>query len=66
MGLEGFLEEHLRGFYGKKVYETNHRRNIFTLLPESTPPLSGKRVYTTLSLELQKCAEELLIKNDYG
>lgn len=59
-GLEAAYEEELRGEYGKKVYEVDVQGNVLHTLPGNTPAISGQRIITSLSVELQEEAEKLL------
>lgn len=63
-GIEGRYEKTLRGFRGKKIYYSDAQGNYLRELPGAREPLSGKRLLLTLSSELQKYAEELLIENE--
>ena len=53
-GIEGAFEEQLRGFYGKKIYDSDSKGNFLRELPSSRAPLSGHRILLTLSAELQR------------
>lgn len=64
MGVEGKFEEVLRGYHGKKVYNSDAQGNVIQELPEGKEPLSGNRVLLTISQELQEYAERLLIQNE--
>ncbi len=63
-GIEGKYEQELRGFRGKQRFIVDAKGKYLYPLPDSTPPSSGKRLILTLSIELQKYCEELLIKNE--
>ncbi len=63
-GLEGFFEESFRGFHGKKILSVDTNGIFQKELPESSSPLSGKNLITTLSMELQEFAEELLSEDE--
>lgn len=63
-GIEGHFESALRGYRGKKSYFSNAKGIFLREIPGSKEPLSGKRIVLTISSELQKFAEELLIKNE--
>lgn len=63
-GVEGYFDQDLRGFQGKKIYYSDARGNFLKELPGSKAPLSGQRLLLTISSELQQFAEELLIKNE--
>ncbi len=64
MGVEGFFEDHLRGYQGRKSFYSDSRGNFLRELPGKTTPLSGMRLLLTISAELQEFAEELLTKNE--
>lgn len=63
-GVEGYFDQDLRGFQGKKTYFSDARGNFLKELPGSRDPLPGQRLLLTISSELQQFAEELLIKNE--
>lgn len=63
-GIEGKFEEQLRGFYGKKVYYSDAKGNFLREMPNSRPPLAGRRFLLTISAELQEFAEQLLAQNE--
>lgn len=63
-GVEGRFEELLRGYYGKRSYQSDARGNFLRELPESSDAQSGERLLLTLSVELQSFAEKLLIQNE--
>jgi len=63
-GIEGRFEEDLRGFYGKRSYYSDARGNYLRELPGSVESLSGQRLLLSISLELQRFAENLLIQNE--
>lgn len=63
-GVEGFFEEQLRGFQGKRNFYSDSRGNFLRELPDGRKPLSGDRLLLTISAELQEFAEELLAKNE--
>lgn len=63
-GIEGFFEEQLRGFYGKKVFYSDSKGNFLRELPGTRAPLSGHRLLLTISAELQEYAEQLLAQNE--
>ena len=58
-GLEGKYEEILRGFHGKTTFSVDVKGNFLKELAYKEP-VSGNRISTTLSLELQEFAEKLL------
>ncbi len=59
-GIEGFFEESLRGFYGKKTFEIDQKGSSARQLPGGRPPVPGWRITLSISAELQQFAEELL------
>lgn len=63
-GVEGYYEEELRGYQGKKVFYSDARGNFLRELPGSREPLSGQRLLMTISAELQEYAERLLVQNE--
>lgn len=63
-GIEGIYEKQLRGFYGKKIFQSDSKGNFLRELPGSRPALSGKRILLTISAELQEYAEQLLAQNE--
>jgi len=63
-GIEGRYEGILKGFRGKKSYYSDARGHVLGELPGTREPLSGKRLLLSISSELQKYAEELLIQNE--
>ncbi len=63
-GIEGTLEEQLRGFYGEKVYSVDQKGKILGELAGGQDAIAGKQVTLTLSIELQKFAEALLAENE--
>lgn len=63
-GIEGLLEEELRGFQGKQFFHTDAKGRFLHSLHEKQAPLPGRRILLTLSAELQAYAEELLIRNE--
>lgn len=63
-GIEGYYEEQLRGFYGKKHYYSDSKGNYLWELPGSKASLPGQRILLTISSELQRYAEELLAQNE--
>jgi cell division protein FtsI/penicillin-binding protein 2 len=64
IGIEGFFEDNLRGYQGRKSFYSDSRGNFLRELPGKTKPLSGERILLTISAELQEFAEELLAKNE--
>lgn len=63
-GIEGYFEESLRGFYGKKIYSVDQKGKILGELPGGKEAIPGEQIDLTLSIELQKLAEELLAENE--
>lgn len=63
-GVESEYEEALRGFQGRRTYYADAQGNFLRELAGRCSPLPGKRLLLTLSLELQKYAEELLATNE--
>ncbi len=63
-GIEASFESALRGLHGKRVYETNARGDVITELSDSKEVIPGKRVSLTVSLELQKICEDLLVQSE--
>lgn len=59
-GIERTGEEVLRGYFGKQRLEVDSKGRVITILPTSTPPIPGHALQLTLSLDLQRYAEELL------
>lgn len=59
-GLEAQYEEELRGYHGKKTYEVDVKGNFLRELPGSRKAVSGRRLISTISAELQEYAESLL------
>jgi cell division protein FtsI/penicillin-binding protein 2 len=64
MGVEEVYDNHLRGFPGKERFEVDVKGRFLRKLPESVDALPGKRLLLTIDLDLQKHAEELLIRNE--
>ena len=63
-GIEGKFDDQLRGSIGKKKVEIDSKGRVLRPLPDSSSPLSGRRILLTLSSELQEYAEELLISHE--
>jgi len=63
-GVEEIYDNHLRGYPGKERFEVDVKGRFIRKLPESVDALPGKRLLLTIDLELQKHAEELLIRNE--
>lgn len=64
MGIEAKFEERLRGYFGKKRYYRDAKGHLLYEMDGGREPLSGDRLLLTLSLDLQKFTEELLIQNE--
>ncbi len=64
LGSELAFEEELRGFAGKKLYFADAKGNFLRQLPGSHEPLSGRRLYLSISHELQEFAEALLAQSE--
>ncbi len=60
-GIEASCDTILRGSLGKKVYLVDRRGNFIRELEEGFPSESGKKVFLTISSELQNFAEDLLL-----
>ncbi|MBS0621504.1 MAG: hypothetical protein JSR80_00890 [Verrucomicrobia bacterium] len=63
-GIEGRFDEVLRGFAGEKIYQQDIYGNYVRQLPGGREPVTGKRVFITLSAELQEFAEQLLAQSE--
>lgn len=63
-GIEKAFEENLRGYYGKKIYQTDSKGTILKELSGSINPVPGDKIVLTLSAELQQYAERLLVENE--
>lgn len=63
-GVEGRMEEELRGFHGRKSFYSDARGNFLRELPGAKEPEAGKRILLTISAELQQFAEQLLMENE--
>lgn len=63
-GIEGRFDKELRGFFGKKIYESDARGNFLREKTGGREPIGGKRILLSISSELQAFAEDLLIKNE--
>lgn len=63
-GIEGSFDAELRGYPGKKIYETDTKGSVIRELPGSRPPIPGHCLHLSISSELQQFAEELLIANE--
>lgn len=60
LGIEASFEEALRGVSGRRIFYSDAKGNALRQLPGSAPPIAGKRVLLSLSIELQEFAEKLL------
>ncbi len=63
-GIEARFEKILKGYPGKKVFFSDAKGNFLKEMPEGHPPTPGKQVTLSISSELQRYAEELLIANE--
>jgi cell division protein FtsI/penicillin-binding protein 2 len=63
-GIEARFNQDLKGFRGKRTFISDAKGNYLRELPESRDAFPGKRIQLTLSYELQKLAEELLVKSE--
>lgn len=63
-GAEASFEEELRGYAGKRIYFSDAKGNFVRNMLGSHPPLSGKRLLLSISIELQEFAEKLLAQNE--
>jgi len=59
IGLEAAFESHLRGAWGGQMVEVNAMGEIQRILGDR-PSKAGKDLYTTLDLDLQRAAEQVL------
>ncbi|MBV2352244.1 penicillin-binding protein 2 [Synechococcus sp. HK05] len=59
IGLEAAFESHLRGAWGGQMVEVNAMGEIQRILGDR-PSKAGKDLHTTLDLDLQRAAEEVL------
>jgi cell division protein FtsI/penicillin-binding protein 2 len=64
LGVEASFESELRGFWGRDIYFSDARGRFIRKLPFSRPPVAGKRVLLTVSIELQEFAEKLLCQSE--
>ncbi len=62
-GLEAQYERELRGTYGRTTYEVDVRGQLLQPL-EMRPPETGEDITLSISIELQKYAEELLAQDE--
>lgn len=63
-GIEAQFEEELKGFRGHRRYYADAKGNFLRELPGAKLPTEGRSVQLSISLELQKVAEELLIESE--
>jgi len=63
-GIEGRFEHELRGFRGKRSHYSDAKGNFLRDLPGTREAIPGKRLFLTISAELQEYAEQLLIANE--
>lgn len=63
-GLESVYDQQLRGYHGKETYSIDINGNFLKKLPESERASGGQTIKSTISWELQKFAEELLIEDE--
>jgi cell division protein FtsI/penicillin-binding protein 2 len=63
-GVEGLLDEQLRGFCGRRIFLQDPVGTYLRELPGGKEAVAGQRVLLTLSAELQEFAEELLAQNE--
>jgi len=63
-GIEKTYEEALRGSIGRRYYFADAKGNELRKMPGITMPISGKRVITSLSIELQQFVEQMLIQSE--
>lgn len=59
-GIEKQFDQTLRGIFGKQVYEIDVKGNVLQVAPNSYSPVPGKHITLSISIELQKYAEQLL------
>lgn len=64
-GIEAQFEEQLRGYLGKKIYFSDAKGNFVRSMPGARPPIPGKRLLLSVSIELQEFAEKLLAKSEF-
>jgi cell division protein FtsI/penicillin-binding protein 2 len=63
-GIERQFEEDLRGAWGVKTIEVDNQGKPIGELSPNKNPQTGNKIVLTISAELQKFAEELLIDNE--
>jgi len=59
-GLELFYDSVLRGIDGSRHVVVNNSGREIETLPDEVAPIAGHDIYTTLDLDLQKAAEEMM------
>lgn len=59
-GIEKKFEEHLRGSFGKRMYEADAKGNFIRSIETVKEPKNGERLLLTISKDLQEYAEQLL------
>ena len=64
-GLEKRFEEALRGEVGKRSIEVGARGQFLRHCPIAHKPIAGQSIQLTLSAELQKFSEQLLVESEY-
>lgn len=63
-GIESSFDEALRGYSGRHFYYSDAKGQFFKPMSLFQKSFSGKKLTLTISAELQKFAEELLIENE--
>ena len=63
-GLENKYDETLRGIHGKKTYAVDVKGNFLKEVSTSKKCINGKKVISSISMELQEFAENLLAKDE--
>ncbi|MCH9631906.1 MAG: Peptidoglycan D,D-transpeptidase MrdA [Chlamydiae bacterium] len=63
-GVEASFDEALRGYTGRQFFYSDAKGQFLKPLALSQKSFSGKKLTLTISSELQKYAEELLIENE--
>ncbi len=61
-GIEAQFEEELRGFYGKKYFNIDHKGSFCREMAGGRDATPGSQIVLSISAELQEFAEELLAK----
>ena len=64
LGIESFFEEDLRGYAGRRLFFADAKGNALRQIHGSHPPVSGKRLLLSVSVELQEFAEKLLAQSE--